>query len=313
MSAPPVSSRISVRTILRFLLAVVLLALLLQFIEPARMAAAFAQADGQLIGLALALVVLNLGTQILKWHFLLRKSGYSYPSTLEAQSVLFGITIGTLTPGQIGEFGGRAMLLRTDPQRIVGLTIIDKLQILCVMGLGGLIALAFLFSFGTLLSVIAVIGGLVILAAMLRPAPFADWLHRTLFRDVKSKWIQEFFAAAGTLRDGKLILTTTLFTFAFYAVLWIQLYVLLNAFEPVSVSDSFLAFAATMFAKSFLPFTVADLGIREAGFVYFLSLRSVPEPVALNASLLLFAMNILLPAIVGLLFIPGSISMKSGQ
>ncbi|MEP0822968.1 MAG: flippase-like domain-containing protein [Ignavibacterium sp.] len=313
MNTSPLPSRISVRTILRFLLAAVLLALLLQFIEPVRMAAAFAEADALLIGLALALVVFNLGTQILKWDYLLRKSGFSFPRATVAQSVLFGISIGTLTPGQIGEFGGRAVLLQTDPQRIVGLTIIDKLQILCVMTLGGLAALAVLFSFGTLLSAAAIAGGLAVLAAMLRPATPADWIHRTFFRGAKSKWIQEFFAAARTLRDRKLILATTFFTLAFYVVLWIQVHLLLNAFQPVSTLDSFLGFAATMFAKSFLPFTVADLGIREAGLVYFLSLRAVPEPTALNASLLLFAINILLPAIVGLLFIPGSISMKSAQ
>ncbi|GJQ21835.1 MAG: hypothetical protein HBSIN02_21900 [Bacteroidia bacterium] len=311
MNTTPFPSRISLRTILRFLLAAVLLALLLRFIEPARMAAAFAEADLFLICLAFALVVFNLGIQILKWRSLLRDSGYSFPLTKVTQSVLFGISIGTLTPGQIGEFGGRAVLLQTDPQRIVGLTIIDKLQVLCVMTLGGIAALAVLFSFDTLLSLAALAGALAVLAVLLRPGTATDWIHRRLFRDIKSTWIQEFFLAARTLRGGKVILTTTLLTLAFYAVLWIQVHVLLNAFHPVSALDSFLGFAATMFVKSFLPFTIADLGIREAGLVYFLSLRAVPEPVALNASLLLFAINILLPSIVGLLFIPESISMKS--
>jgi len=102
-------------------------------------------------------------------------------------------------------------------------------------------------------------------------------------------------------------------TVLFYATIWIQLHFLLNAFTAVSFADSFLGFAAMMFVKSALPVTFADLGVREIGLVYFMSLRLVPEAASFNAGILLFAINVLAPALVGLLFIPRSFSLRNRQ
>jgi uncharacterized membrane protein YbhN (UPF0104 family) len=309
----PVRSPLSLRTVIRFVLAGVLLFLLLQFVEPRKIAQAFARARGELIAAALALLLLNLSAQVIKWRQLLRKSGYTFANVLIAQSLLFGITVGTLTPGQIGEFGGRAVLLHSDPERLVGLTIIDKLQILAVMALGGLPSFAVLFHLGLVPSVLLGFAAVLVIACLALPAQCAAWTRDTLFRRAKSRWIHEFFAAAQVLRNTRLMASTTFLTAAFYAVLWLQVHFLLNAFFPVSPLDSFLGFAATMFAKSFFPLTFADLGIREIGLVYFLSLRSVPQEAAFNASILLFAINILLPSIIGLFFIPESVSFKARQ
>lgn len=303
--------RPSVKTFLRVLLALGLLALLLQFVEPESLLAAFTRARGDLIALAAGLLVFNLGFQMLKWRRLLKDSELTFPDTLIARSLLFGISVGTLTPGQLGEFGGRAVLLQTDRERVVGLTIIDKLQILGIMVVGGLPAIAILLRFGTVPAALTAAAAALIGIVLLRPAACSEWLKEKLFSDTRSKWISEFFQAARTLQHSRTIIRTTVLTIAFYLVLWIQIHVLLNAFVDVSATDSFLGFAATMFAKSFFPFTFADLGVREIGLVYFLSIRGIPEEAALSASLLLFAINILVPSIIGLMFIPESLSPRA--
>lgn len=306
--------RPTIRTILRALLALLLLVLLLQFVEPEALIAVFARARGELIALAGLLLVFNLGFQALKWRRLLNDSGLSFPGAQIGRSLLFGISIGTLTPGQLGEFGGRAVVLRTDRERVVGLAIVDKLQILGIMVIGGLPSIAVLLRFGivpaALTAAAAALTGVVI---WLRPVACSEWLRGRFFSKTQSKWIIEFFEAIGTLRNTRTVVGTTLFTIAFYLVLWIQTHILLSAFVEVSPADSFLGFAATMFAKSLFPFTFADLGVREIGLVYFLSIRGVPEEAALSASLLLFAINILIPSIVGLMFIPDSLSTRSAE
>jgi uncharacterized membrane protein YbhN (UPF0104 family) len=82
------------------------------------------------------------------------------------------------------------------------------------------------------------------------------------------------------------------------------MYLLLNAFENVGPVEAFLGFAAMMFTKSLIPISLGDLGIREASSVYFYSFCGVAESTSLSAALLLFAFNILLPSLAGLLFIP---------
>lgn len=303
--------RPSVKTLLRVLLALGLLVLLFQFVEPESLRAAFARARGDLIGLATGLLVFNLGFQVLKWRRLLKDSGLAFPDALIARSLLFGISIGTLTPGQLGEFGGRAVLLQTDRERVVGLTIVDKLQILGIMAIGGLPAIAILLRFGIVPGVLMAAAATLVGVVLVRPAVCSEWIRERLFRNTGSKWISEFFQAARTLQNSGTIMGTTVLTVAFYLVLWIQIHVLLNAFVDVSAADSFLGFAATMFAKSFFPFTFADLGVREIGLVYFLSIRGIPEEAALSASLLLFAINILVPSIIGLMFIPDSLSARA--
>jgi uncharacterized membrane protein YbhN (UPF0104 family) len=59
-----------------------------------------------------------------------------------------------------------------------------------------------------------------------------------------------------------------------------------------------------MLAKSIFPISIADIGIREAGSVYFFALLGISSAAAFNASMVLFLINILLPSVVGLLFLP---------
>ncbi len=59
-----------------------------------------------------------------------------------------------------------------------------------------------------------------------------------------------------------------------------------------------------MFVKALLPISFGDLGVREATSIYFLSKYGIADVVAFNSSLLLFTINMIIPALVGLLFFP---------
>ena len=95
--------------------------------------AALQQANLFYIVLALFLVLFNLGFQIAKWHYLLAKVS-PLPFRQVLASFFFGLTLGSFTPGQIGEFGGRALnITNQETGVVVGLTIIDRLQVFAVM------------------------------------------------------------------------------------------------------------------------------------------------------------------------------------
>ncbi|MEX1054624.1 MAG: hypothetical protein WED81_01245, partial [Rhodothermales bacterium] len=67
------------------------------------------------------------------------------------------------------------------------------------------------------------------------------------------------------------------------------------------VSLALLGIALVFFVKLLLPpVTLMDVGIREGAAVFFLGSLGFPEAAALNASLLLFTINLLIPAAAGL-------------
>ena len=115
--------------------------------------------------------------------------------------------------------------------------------------------------------------------------------------------VRDFLAALTVFRLRHLIVSFGL-SVGFYIAIYLQMFLLLNAFSPVDADDAFLGFAAMMFVKSLVPLSLGDLGIREAGSVYFYAIRGIPHASALNASLLLFVINILLPSLLGLMFMP---------
>ena len=91
-----------------------------------------------------------------------------------------------------------------------------------------------------------------------------------------------------------------------YLLFSTQFVLLVRAFAPGA--DLFVAYAGValvFFAKSAIPaITLGDLGIRESAAVFFLGAFGIAEAAAFNASLGLFAVNLLLPALVGLPLLP---------
>ncbi len=303
--------RLFFRTSLRVALAAVLLAFLLYFVEFEQIRFAFQQARGGYIAAAVALLVFNLGLQILKWRYLLHSSGFPFPWRNIFQSFFFGLTVGTLTPGQLGELGGRGFHLSTEsPEKIIGLTIFDKLQMLGIMIIGGGLSLAILFNVSPLILLLVIMGSVIVLLALILPQYVALLLQRTGLGELRNKWIQGFFGVLASIKTPRTFSATVFLSLLFYATIWVQLHFLLNAFSSVSFLDSFLGFASMMLAKAALPITFADLGTRELGLIFFLSLRSVPEATAFNSGILLFAINVLTPSLFGLLFIPRSFSLR---
>ena len=290
---------------LRSVVAALILYAVLQVVTVSEVVRAFDSARAEYIAGAVLLAVANLGLQMLKWRYFVRLANPSTSNLETIASLLFGITLGLLTPGQLGEFGGRALSHRSVPSAtIIGLTMIDKLQMLLVMGIAAVVSYVTFFSGAVWqqLIIIALIWSLFIYIF------FSPHLLKRLFGSVRLKvfrrqWAEDFLSSlslfqAGTLRFAFFI------SLAFYGVVYLQMYLLLNAFSPVTWWYAFLGFAAMMFFKAVLPISFGDLGIREASSVYFYSLLEIPQAAALNASLLLFVINIMIPALLGLLFIP---------
>jgi uncharacterized membrane protein YbhN (UPF0104 family) len=102
--------------------------------------------------------------------------------------------------------------------------------------------------------------------------------------------------------DSNFVFKMIFISFLFFFCYILQYIVLFAAFSHHNkFGDFFLASVVIMFAKTILsPLTLSDFGVREGASVFFLSRIGESAATAINASLVLFAINILLPALVGL-------------
>ncbi|MBI3585539.1 MAG: flippase-like domain-containing protein [Ignavibacteriales bacterium] len=297
----------------RILLGIVLLVLVLNLVSFSNVIKTFAQARFEYVFFAVLLLGTNVGIQIAKWHYFLRLADATVTLKQAATSLLFGITLGSFTPGQVGELGGRALRhTGAFSAQIIGFTLIDKLQMFLVMGMGGIVSFVFLFSPPLWEQVsISVGGSLIFLILFFRPVLLKQIVEKIPFRIIKHEWTEDFLQTLSKFHSKDLLYSFVI-TVAFYAVIWLQLFLLLNAFSPTDAGQAFLGYAAMMFSKALLPISFGDLGIREASSVYFFSRIGIPETTALNAAFLLFIINMIIPAFIGLFFLP-KLKISRGQ
>jgi len=94
-------------------------------------------------------------------------------------------------------------------------------------------------------------------------------------------------------------------TLARYVVFAGQLALLARAFAPEATFTALSGAASTTYLGAFLipPVTIMDLGIREGAAVFFFGVWGLGDAVGFNASILIFAINIVLPSALGIPFV----------
>jgi hypothetical protein len=99
-----------------------------------------------------------------------------------------------------------------------------------------------------------------------------------------------------------IFLWSVIFSAGVYLVMVFQYYILLHSTYPIS-------FAATSYTVVYLwsagiiPVSISGLGIREGLAVYFFNLYGIPGAYAVATSLFLFAINAIVPALIGIYYI----------
>jgi uncharacterized membrane protein YbhN (UPF0104 family) len=265
---------------------------------------AYKTADSRFIVIAGLLLFINIGIRTFKWRTMLF-SVKETPSLREAfGSVMLGISLGSFTPGEIGDFAGRALHI-TDAKRshLVGLTLLDKAQIFIVSCSAGIFSVACLTSNNTLfISAVAIVCIILSIVIVMRLGMIATLGHRLNASFFRKSWLTKVLDGFSLLNPPQLF-TTVLCTFIFHGTLILQMYFLINGFANISLMHAFIGTSAMLFVKSLLPISIADLGIREAGSIFFFSPYGISQAAALNAALMLFLINILIPSIIGTYFI----------
>lgn len=267
------------------------------------------QLPGSVLAACLLLLVPNLGFQFLKWRALLHSLPSPPPDRLIAESLLLGMLGGLLTPARVGEHG-RVLVLPAGPGgsrvHLAGLSLLDRLVSSLVTVLAGGACLLLLPSgwlpepLGAAVSVYAALSALAHLAVLLlliRPrwvlAPFARWAW--LARQARWQGLREGLEA---LRPAQRLAALG-WGLAFWACFILQFSLLVTG---LGFGDPRVPAAAggTFLLTALFPFSLGDLGLRELfSGVLFSTLGADPARVV-TASLVLFGINVLLPALVAL-------------
>lgn len=248
------------------------------------------------------LLAANLWIRTAKWRYMLHALDPKANAHDAFWSLLLGISFGAITPGEIGEFAGRAMHV-SGPARahLVGLTVLDRLHIFLVWIAFGITSLAVVYGRFVVLQVFWIFGAV---AGSFLVFLHVDWIRsiaaRVNRRFVKNEWLERVLDGFGCLTPLQRRVTL-FYTIGFHLVLTAQMYFFVNAFHSITIVQAIAGTSALMFVKAVLPFSLGDLGIRELTAVYFFGWFAVPQADAVNASLLMFVVNIVFPGIIGIL------------
>lgn len=261
------------------------------------------------LAFALLLGFSGLLFQVLRWHRVLQCLEFKVSETMAMKTMLWGILLGFVTPGRTGELLRGLKLDSNRKGDAVLASLIDRcyailFTLLC--GAAGMGVQVFIFGIAPekrlLFPVLALVAvGLLLIAVLTYKN---GGLCKTgPLRKLKDRYGNLPSALGSAL--GKRIL---FHTFASHAVLLLQTVLLFNMFGYEGFFRAFVAVSQAYTFMIFMPFFVANAGVREYSMTVFMQQSGVASSINIKAasagvSTFIMLINIFLPALAGLLWV----------
>ena len=305
--------------IAKILIASGLLFFLIQWVEYDKIVYALNNANLYLITVVLLLGIINIYLQYAKWHLTSREVLKEDNKLKSFRSLFYGFSAGIITPLRIGEYFGRGIEFKNKSLLQVTLaTLVDKFfTLLLVAFIGSISSLLFIFfyyqvSLYIVIALFIIIFTLFYLLILLLLSN--KFWNTVLFSRIRpSQKLKTFFDKLKAFQslDKKYFYRMLIISFLFYSCFLIQYALLVSAFSNHFDYLHYLwAANLIMFTKTIIPpISMGELGIREGASVYFLTQMGESASVAFNASIFLFIINLLIPALIGL----GMFFKKNGK
>jgi hypothetical protein len=254
---------------------------------------------------ALLLVPLNWLLEALKWQALVRRV---QPASLGecSRAVLAGLSLGMLTPRSLGDYAGRLLVHGSgEGQRMLGVVLLNRLVQSLSTFVGGVLGILLLigvlgtgFSRELLWLIVPGFMGTAAMLVLMGPLRFS--LIRRLQAALGEKWLQwlivvrEYSPAEIALVNGWALLRYGVFSLQFLFLLW-------WAGLQLPLALLLAGIGATFLLKTLVPAFnfLSDLGVREFSALLIFSMLDQPQAGVVAASLLLWFLNLCLPALAG--------------
>jgi uncharacterized membrane protein YbhN (UPF0104 family) len=269
----------------KYIIGFILLIWILLRVDRAQMIEAISSIHLLVLVSLLALAIVNLAVQFLRWKYLVESHSDNYDKKDLLPSFFAGFALRLLIPGGHAE--------------------ITKIFLLPGKKRGKVVAFGIEKYFQTYIKLILV---LVTIPLVFPEYRLALWIAAIIvmasyfflpmiFRHSLMKKLQE-----KTVNYHKIFIFTLLYSMAIFCLLIYQYYVLLNDFYTINFIDTSIS-VIFIWGSGLLPISVSGLGVRENLAAFFLAKYGVPPYAAVGASLFIFFINAIIPALIGLYFI----------
>lgn len=275
-----------------------------------------------LIGVIFVLMLLNWCTETIKWKYLVRRIE-TIRFFVAVKAVLTGITISTFTPNRIGEYFGRAFILKkANPVEAIILTIVGSMSQLLVtilMGTGALLLLLPQFAVhigrwpavlypGIITSILLLDVGLILIYLNVG----AKWPLARYF--LKHNWRKaySYLSVISRIRRKELAYVLLL-SFLRYGIFFTQFFISLRLFGVlISLNEAMLLLPVIYLALAVIPtIALTELGVRGSVAIFvigsFLAVHGSQsgqwDTAVLSAATLIWIINLAIPALVGAFFV----------
>lgn len=262
--------------------------------------------------IAFLLIFVNLAVESFKWKFLMEKV---LPVTwLRAiESVLAGLAAGMITPGRIGDMGGRALLFRNKISwRAIYPAVINSLSLNLSILLFGCLAAGYFLSTGVMLSqggiFLFAIGGLTAFGILFMLFFQLDDILKALAHlEMPMSWKKKLLVWAGAFEifGGRILLRALFYSSIRLLIFSFQFYCLLVFFQgSIPLVPAVAAIWLIYLVQVGIPIPpVLDVFARGGIALFFLKSLQINELATLSATFSLWLLNIVLPALVGYLIL----------
>ena len=266
------------------------------------------------IGVVVIMMFLNWFLEALKWRFLILKiEKVSIKRSVRA--IFSGITVSAFTPNRVGEYGGRVFCLeKADRIQAVLITVIGSMAQLVttiVFGSIGILLLPnLMLEFDSLLSnIVFAYPIMLFLLILLNVLLVTLFLNASVFSVVlsKIKFLRKFkkYNEVFSFYNSSELLEILLYSVGRYIVFTTQFFILLQVFDvQIGYVDAMILITTMLLVISIIPtIAITEIGIRGSVALFLFGLVSINAIGILSATFVMWFINLLLPALVGTIFI----------
>ncbi len=262
----------------------------------------------KIVGLVIVflLMILNWSIESIKWRMLLKHTEQlSFFASF--QSVLMGLAVSIVTPNRIGEYLGRILYLKnTNKLKGISITIIGSFAQILVTSVFGVLGLIFyLWAVEQSLFLYILLAASLVMAGIMFYILFHLDLLVTFCK--KIPWLKKISVYIEVIKryERSTLIKLILYAAARYLVYSTQFFLLLyithQYFLPM---ETFAGIWLLFWIIAVIPsFVIADIGVRGKTAVTFLAFVSGNALAILVSSVLLWFINLILPALIGCLFV----------
>ena len=290
------ASSLLIRSLVTFLL----LFLIIYKIGWDRIVGVFGTVNMQYLMLAFAFTFPAIILKTVKWFLVLRREVPRVTWSRALKSLLFGFGVGAISPARLGELA-RVIFFPGDKRyQIAGLVIVDKALDFLALILLSTIGVTYFWGvkFG-LVSLALCIIGLYFVSFPKQSRPVLEKMLRVMpFKEKMQKLIRGY-----EILSPRVVLVCFSIAVAGFILSMFQFYFLVTAFTRVS-PQAIAVSLPLMVLSNVLPISIGNIGVREGVAALVLSYFHLPKEVAVSSAFLLFVMAVVIPGMVGAIFMP---------